>query len=208
MQVHEMLVLENFPSPLERRVALQPLRVGQASLSLVATVVHGSLVGLDATRRLTIPAGALQAGQVASNLAGAAAAAPGSVPHGGALHPPGGDRAAENAAMPGSPAGCSGGGSPGRAEDLAAIVSAAEAGQGDGDPANPMLIDAGCAQLPVSHTAAGTADSDAPRGQPPALGSAAWHAAGSVVSAAERAQVGALLRSSFCQACLHVCILY
>ena len=189
-QVHELLVLEQFPSPLVRRVTAQPLRAGQASLSLVATVVHGSLIGLDATRRLTIPAGALQAGHAAGVPTAAGAAAHSSARETGAPHLAGGACAAADAAAPGSPAG-GGGGSPDRAQEVAAIVSAAEAGQGAGGPAGPGPDGSCRTQPPIAPPAAvNAAVGCAPRGQPPALGSAAWHAAGSPAGAAERAQVG------------------
>ncbi len=165
-QVHELLVLEQFPSPLVRRVTAQPLRANQASLSLVATVVHGSLIGLDATRRLTIPAGALQAGHAAGVPTAAAAAAHSSARETGAPHLAGGACAAADAAAPGSPSGGGGGSGPGP--------------------------DGSCrTQPPIAPPAAvNAAVGCAPRGQPPALGSAAWHAAGSPAGAAERAQVG------------------
>lgn len=55
-------MLQQFPSPLVLRLhaALPPS--GQASLSVVATVVHAHLLGTDTTRRLTIPLAALQPG--------------------------------------------------------------------------------------------------------------------------------------------------
>ena len=61
-QVHEALVLETFPSPLVLRLTASLPPPGQASLSVVATVIHSRLVGVDATRRLTIPVVALQPG--------------------------------------------------------------------------------------------------------------------------------------------------
>ena len=55
-------MLEQFPSPLVMRLQAALPPAGQASLSVVATVVHAHLLGTDATRRLTIPLAALQPG--------------------------------------------------------------------------------------------------------------------------------------------------
>lgn len=55
-------MLETFPSPLVLRLTASLPPPGQASLSVVATVIHSRLVGVDATRRLTIPVVALQPG--------------------------------------------------------------------------------------------------------------------------------------------------
>lgn len=56
------MVLEQFPSPLVLRLQAALPPAGQASLSVVATVMHAHLLGTDATRRLTIPLAALQPG--------------------------------------------------------------------------------------------------------------------------------------------------
>ena len=62
LQVQEALVLDQFPSPLVLRLQAALPPAGQASLSVVATVVHAHLIGMDATRRLVIPLAALQPG--------------------------------------------------------------------------------------------------------------------------------------------------